>query len=54
MWMPMDELAGDKPELHGLPKDWSGAMMGMMTLVRVVEPAVFDHITRLRAEAVAR
>jgi len=54
MWMPMDELAGDKPELHGLPRDWSGAMMGMMTLVRVVEPDVFDHITKLRAEAVAR
>lgn len=54
MWMPMDEMAGDKPELLGLPKDWSGAMMGMMTLVRVVEPDVFDHIAKLRAEAVAR
>ncbi len=54
MWMPMDEMAGEKPELYGLPKNWSGAMMGMMTLVRVVEPDVFDHITKLRAEGVAR
>jgi len=54
MWMPMDEAAGDKPELYGLPKNWTGAMMGMMSLVRVVEPDVFDHITKLRAEAVAR
>lgn len=54
MWMPMDAAAGDKPELHGLPKNWTGAMMGMMTLVRVVEPDVFDHIAKLRAEAVAR
>jgi len=54
MWMPMDAVAGDKPELHGLPKNWTGAMMGMMTLVRVVEPDVFDHIAKLRAAAVAR
>jgi manganese oxidase len=51
MWMPMDEMAGDKPELLGLPQDWTGAMMGMMTLVRVVEPDVFDQIQKLRAEA---
>lgn len=54
MWMPMDAAAGDKPELYGLPKNWTGAMMGMMSLVRVVEPDVFDHIAKLRAEAVAR
>lgn len=51
MWMPMDEMAGDKPELLGLPKDWTGAMMGMMTLVRVVDPNVFDQIQKLRSEA---
>ncbi len=51
MWMPMDELAGAKPELIGLPQGWTGAMMGMMTLVRVVEPDVFDRIEKLRAEA---
>lgn len=50
MWMPMDAMAGNKPELHGLPKDWTGAMMGMMTLVRVVEPAMFEEIAKLRAE----
>jgi hypothetical protein len=51
MWMPMDDMAGDKPELLGLPQHWTGAMMGMMTLVRVVEPDVFDQIQKLRAEA---
>lgn len=51
MWMPMDELAGDKPELYGLPENWTGAMMGMMTLVRVVEPDMFVQIEKLRAEA---
>lgn len=51
MWMPMDELAGKKPELLGLPEQWTGAMMGMMTLVRVVEPDLFDRIERLRSEA---
>lgn len=50
MWMPMDHLAGNKPELHGLPPNWSGAMMGMMTLVRVLEPEMFDRIQQLRAE----
>ena len=54
MWMPMDELAGRKPEILGLPEQWTGAMMGMMTLVRVVEPELFDRIERLRAEAAKR
>ena len=54
MWMPMDELAGTKPEILGLPEQWTGAMMGMMTLVRVVEPELFDRIERLRAEAAKR
>jgi FtsP/CotA-like multicopper oxidase with cupredoxin domain len=49
MWMPMDGLAGDKPELYGLASGWTGAMMGMMTLVRVVEPDVFADIERRRA-----
>lgn len=51
MWMPMDDMAGAKPEIYGLPENWTGAMMGMMTLVRVVEPDVFDHIEKLRADA---
>ena len=44
MWMPMDEIAGDKPENYGLRKGWSGAMMGMMTLVRVLPAEKFDEI----------
>ena len=51
MWMPMDELAGNKPELYGLPQQWTGAMMGMMTLVRVLEPEMFERVQQLRREA---
>lgn len=54
MWMPMDRLGGDKPELLGLPPGWTGAMMGMMTLIRVVEPDVFAKIEQLRAARTAR
>lgn len=57
MWMPMDDLGGPKPETYGLRENWTGAMMGMMTLVRVVEPDVFAKIEQLRAAkttAVAR
>ncbi|MBI2149012.1 MAG: copper oxidase, partial [Acidobacteria bacterium] len=43
MWMPMDQLVAGKPEVDGLPKDWTGAMMGMMTLVRVLPPDRFDE-----------
>jgi FtsP/CotA-like multicopper oxidase with cupredoxin domain len=49
MWMPMDDMAGEKPEHYKLPPNWTGAMMGMMTLVRVVEPDVFAEIERRRA-----
>jgi hypothetical protein len=51
MWMPMDGLAGSKPELHGLPRNWTGAMMGMMTLVRVVDAETYAEIERQRAAA---
>lgn len=44
MWMPMDEMFSKKPENHGLRKGWSGAMMGMMTMVRVLPPEKFDQI----------
>jgi hypothetical protein len=40
----------DKPETHGLAPGWTGGMMGMMTLVRVLEPALFDRIEALRRE----
>jgi hypothetical protein len=49
MWMVDDEKYAWKPENHGLRKGWSGAMMGMMTLVRVVTPEVYDRIMELRA-----
>jgi hypothetical protein len=48
MWMPDDEIYNDKPENFGLRKGWSGAMMGMMTMVRVVTPQRYDQIEALR------
>ncbi|MSV35038.1 MAG: copper oxidase [Bryobacterales bacterium] len=45
MWMPMDEMFA-KPETYGLRKGWSGAMMGMMTMVRVLPPDLYDEIQR--------
>lgn len=53
MWMPMDDLGGKKPETYGLRENWTGAMMGMMTLVRVVEPDVFARIEQMRAAKTA-
>jgi FtsP/CotA-like multicopper oxidase with cupredoxin domain len=49
MWMVMDEPFAGKPETYGLRPTWSGGMMGMMTLVRVVRPELFDKIAELRA-----
>ncbi len=48
MWMVMDDVIPPKPENYGLRKGWTGAMMGMMTLVRVVTPEVYDKIMELR------
>ena len=48
MFMPMDDQVA-KPETHGLRPTWSGGLMGMMTLLRVVTPAVYDKIQELRA-----
>jgi len=50
MWMPMDEEV-TKPETYGLPKDWSAALGGMMTLVRVLPPKEYDEIMALVKEA---
>ena len=47
--MPMDEAVA-KPETFGLRPTWSAAMMGMMTLVRVLPPELFDKIRKLQAE----
>lgn len=46
MWMPTDAMF-NKPENHGLRKGWSGAMAGMMTLVRVLPPDKYDEIMQL-------
>jgi hypothetical protein len=47
MEMGMDEVA-IKPETYGLPPNWSAAMMGMMTLVRVLPDKEFDEILALK------
>ncbi|MEO8338124.1 MAG: multicopper oxidase domain-containing protein [Nitrospirota bacterium] len=44
MWMVMDEMYKNKPETFGLRPGWTGGMMGMMTLVRVLPPEKFDEI----------
>lgn len=49
MFMVMDDMVV-KPETWGLRPSWTGAMMGMMTLVRVVKPDLYDHIQKLKAE----
>ena len=46
MWMPADGMF-EKPENHGLRKGWSGAMGGMMTLVRVLPAEKYDEIMGL-------
>ena len=47
MEMGMDELVR-KPETHGLPKNWSAGMMGMMTMVRVLPDKEFDEIAAMK------
>lgn len=49
MFMVMDDLVA-KPETYGLRPTWSAGMMGMMTLVRVMKPELFDKIQGLKAE----
>jgi manganese oxidase len=50
MEMGMDELV-QKPETHGLPKNWSAGMMGMMTMVRVLPDKEFDEIAEMQKSA---
>jgi hypothetical protein len=50
MWMPMDEAVAT-PETYGLPKGWSGAVLGMMTLVRILPPQKYKRLTRQIAES---
>ena len=48
MWMVMDDMIPEKPENMGLRKGWTASMMGMMTLVRVVTPEMYDKIMELK------
>jgi manganese oxidase len=50
MLMVMDDAVA-KPETHGLRAGWSAGTMGMMTVIRVVEPDLFESIQRLKADA---
>ena len=43
MWMSMD-FEFEKPETFGLLKGWSGAIMGMMTMIRVLPPDRYEEI----------
>ena len=52
MWMVEDDKYRT-PETYGLRAGWTGGMMGMMTLVRVLEPGLWDRIQALRAERAA-
>lgn len=49
MVMAMDELVA-KPETYGMRPGWSGGTMGMMTVVRVLKPEIFDKISELKAQ----
>jgi len=53
MAMVMDEMVA-KPETYGLRPGWSGGTMGMMTIVRVLKPELFDKIQELKAEQARR
>ena len=53
MFMVMDEAVA-KPETYGLRRGWSGGTMGMMTIVRVLQPALFDEIQQMKAEQARR
>jgi len=48
MFMAMDEEVA-KPETHGLRPSWTGGMMGMMTLLRVLRPERYEEILALKA-----
>ncbi len=43
MFMAMDAMV-EKPETRGLRPTWTGGVMGMMTLVRVLEDDLYDAI----------
>jgi hypothetical protein len=47
--MAMDDMV-QKPETYGLRQGWTGFMMGMMTLLRVLPPDLYAHIQELRSQ----
>jgi manganese oxidase len=47
MFMVMDEEVA-KPETHGLRRHWTGGMMGMMTLLRVLREDRYNEIMALK------
>jgi FtsP/CotA-like multicopper oxidase with cupredoxin domain len=49
MFMVMDDMVA-KPETYGMRPGWSGGTMGMMTIVRVLQPELFDKIQELKSE----
>jgi hypothetical protein len=52
MMMYMDDAVA-KPETHGLAKGWTGAVQGMMAIVRVLPPDRYDEVMRRIREAAA-
>ena len=50
MFMAMDAMVA-KPETYGLRPTWSGGVVGMMTLVRVLPEELYDEVKRRQAEA---
>ncbi len=49
MFMPMDEEVA-KPETYGLRPTWSAGVQGMMTLVRVLPPDLYEKVKELQAQ----
>ena len=45
MIMIMDKEVA-KPHTYGLPPGWTASMMGMMTLIRVLPPNMYDEVQR--------
>jgi hypothetical protein len=41
-----------KPETYGLLKGWTASRMGMMTLVRVLPPELYDEVQRRVREGI--
>jgi hypothetical protein len=48
MFMP-DDKAVAKPETYGMRPTWSGGVEGMMTVVRVLKPELYDKIAAMIA-----